>query len=452
MPVRPFTPTVALRPGELVQVDTTRLDVMAIGGDGRPVRPDLTIALDVATRSVMAAALREESTRAVDAPLPAEMAVPHPVRPGRPAQLPPAHAAVPYDRLLALDARPEQAAARPVVVPKTIVIDRGAIFISAAFPAACETLGVSVQPAPPRSPAAKGTVERTFGSTNTLFAQHLAGYTRPHVLAHDEAVADQVRFTVAQLQELLDEWIAACRQHRPHDGLHHPLLPNKALAPNETWAALLGASGYVPLPLTGAAYLELLPVRWHPVTGRGSASTSAPTTMPCSTSTAAGPPPPARTVSGRSISTRTTSGRSTSGCPTPTCTRSPGSTTTTSTPRSPRPPNATSAPPWTSARAARHTKPPWPKAADPVLRRARPASPAQPARPQTAPGMDTGRTPPPAADAPPGPSHYADSPDTPETRSQDDARDDVGIDEPGAHLPAVTGALTFHDADKEADL
>jgi hypothetical protein len=33
------------------------------------------------------------------------------------------------------------------------------------------------QPAPPRSPAAKGAVERTFGSINTLFAQHVAGYT-----------------------------------------------------------------------------------------------------------------------------------------------------------------------------------------------------------------------------------------------------------------------------------
>ncbi|MFK4070417.1 hypothetical protein [Streptomyces sp. NPDC029674] len=35
------------------------------------------------------------------------------------------------------------------------------------------------------------------------------------------------------------------------------------------WAALLGASGYVPLPLSGADYTALLPVRFHPVTGRG---------------------------------------------------------------------------------------------------------------------------------------------------------------------------------------
>ncbi|MFF3336931.1 Mu transposase C-terminal domain-containing protein [Streptomyces sp. NPDC002888] len=269
-PVRPFTPTVALRPGELVQIDTTRLDVMAISEDGKPLRPELTIALEIATRSVVAAVLREEGTKAVDAALLlAEMAVPHPVRPGWGEQLRLAHAAVPYDRLLTLDERLQSAAARPVVVPETIVIDRGAIFVSTAFLAACETLGVSVQPAPPRSPAAKGAVERTFGSINTLFAQHVAGYTGPHVLARGETVQGEARFTVAQLQELLDEWITACWQHRPHDGLRHPVLPKAALAPNEMWGALLGACGYVPLPLTGADYVELLPVRFHPVTGRG---------------------------------------------------------------------------------------------------------------------------------------------------------------------------------------
>ncbi|MFG3268646.1 MULTISPECIES: Mu transposase C-terminal domain-containing protein [Streptomyces] len=115
----------------------------------------------------------------------------------------------------------------------------------------------------------KGIVERTFGTINTLFCQHLPGYTGSHVLARGERVEDEARFTVAQLQELLDEWITACWQHRPHDGLRHPLLPKKALAPNEMWGALLGACGYVPLPLTGADYLELLPVRFHRVTGRG---------------------------------------------------------------------------------------------------------------------------------------------------------------------------------------
>ncbi|GAA3112544.1 hypothetical protein [Streptomyces echinatus] len=69
-----------------------------------------------------------------------------------------------------------------------------------------------MRPAPPRFPAAKGAVERTFGRINTLFAQHVAGYTGPHVLARGKAVAHEAQFTVVQLHELLQEWITACWQ------------------------------------------------------------------------------------------------------------------------------------------------------------------------------------------------------------------------------------------------
>ena len=38
------------------------------------------------------------------------------------------------------------AAAKPVIVPDTIVIDRGKVFVSETFMSACRTLGISVQP------------------------------------------------------------------------------------------------------------------------------------------------------------------------------------------------------------------------------------------------------------------------------------------------------------------
>ncbi len=43
-PVAPFTVTAAHRPGEIVQIDTTPLDVMAVLDDGVTGRPELTIA------------------------------------------------------------------------------------------------------------------------------------------------------------------------------------------------------------------------------------------------------------------------------------------------------------------------------------------------------------------------------------------------------------------------
>ena len=83
-----FTPTHAARPGEQVQVDSTPIDVLVLLDNGVPVRADLTIAVDVATRTICAAVLRPVGTKAVDAALLlARMLVPEPMRPGWSAAL-----------------------------------------------------------------------------------------------------------------------------------------------------------------------------------------------------------------------------------------------------------------------------------------------------------------------------------------------------------------------------
>ncbi len=77
-----------MRPGEQIQIDSTPIDVMVLAADGVPVRADLTIAVDVATRSICAGVLRPVGTKAVDASLLlAKMMVPEPMRPGWPTVL-----------------------------------------------------------------------------------------------------------------------------------------------------------------------------------------------------------------------------------------------------------------------------------------------------------------------------------------------------------------------------
>lgn len=215
-PARASSAPVVLRPGEQVQIDTTRLDIMAVLEDGSLGRPELTIAVDVATRSILAAVLRPHSTKAVDvALLLAEMAVPHPARLTWPSVLHLSRAEVPFERMLSLDERLEGAAARPVIVPETIVVDRGKIYLSQGFVAACETLGVSVQPAPPRRPQAKAVVERTFGAINGLFCQYVAGHTGSNTQRRGSKTAAETRWTIPQLQDFLDEWITCGWQNRP---------------------------------------------------------------------------------------------------------------------------------------------------------------------------------------------------------------------------------------------
>ena len=82
-------------------------------------------------------------------------------------------------------------------------------------------------------------------------------------------VADEAVWTVGQLQELFDEWVVACWQNRPHEGLSHTWGEGRDLSPNEMYAACVGVSGYVPLPLGGDDYMELLPAAFRTVNDYG---------------------------------------------------------------------------------------------------------------------------------------------------------------------------------------
>jgi putative transposase len=46
-------------------------------------------------------------------------------------------------------------------------------------------------------------------------------------------------------------------------------VPSEALTPNEKYAALVTIAGYVPVPLTPADYIELLPVTWRAINSYG---------------------------------------------------------------------------------------------------------------------------------------------------------------------------------------
>jgi transposase InsO family protein len=269
-PDAPFGSVRAARPGELVQIDTTPLDVMAVLDDGVTGRVELTMLVDLATRTLCSGVLRPHGTKAVDAALLlARAVVPEPMRPGWPEALRMRASRLPHLELVAVDARLADAAAKPVIVPETIVCDRGTVYLSETFLGACARLGISVQPAHPYTPTDKAVVERTFSSINTLFCQYVAGYTGRDVTRRGRDVQEQAVWSIGELQDLFDQWVLTGWQPRPHDGLRHPDLPRAELSPNEMYAALVAAAGYLPLALSGEDYLELLPVAWRRITVEG---------------------------------------------------------------------------------------------------------------------------------------------------------------------------------------
>jgi putative transposase len=268
-PDGPFGMVTAVRPGEWMQIDSTPADVRVVLDNGMIDRAELTWLIDVATRTIPAAVLRP-STKAVDAALLLARALtPEPMRPGWADALRMSRSVLPHRRLTAIDQRLEHAAARPVIVPETIVCDHGMVYMSQAFRSACRALGISFQPSHKGSPWEKGAVERSLGSVATLFAQYAAGYVGSSAERRGKDAGQAAAWSIIELQDLLDEWIVAVWQNRPHDGLRHPLAPGRALTPNEQYAALVETAGCVPVPLSAGDYTELLPVTWRTVNAYG---------------------------------------------------------------------------------------------------------------------------------------------------------------------------------------
>jgi hypothetical protein len=243
-PDAPFGRREANAPGEVMEIDSTQLDVLVRLADGVVGRVELTALVDVATRTVTAAVLRP-TTKAPDASvLLARTVTPEPMRPGWPQAMAMAESALPFRRLLGIDERLEHAAARPVIIPSTIVADHGKVFVSVSFMASCEFLGINVQPARKATGTDKPHIERTLGSVASLFAQYVAGYTGRSPEYRGRRAEDAAVWPLPELQDLLDQWIIACWQNRPHDGLRDPLLPGREFTPNEKYAALVETAGY----------------------------------------------------------------------------------------------------------------------------------------------------------------------------------------------------------------
>jgi hypothetical protein len=139
------------RPGEYLLMDTTRPDVFALDpATLRWMQAELTVSMDWYSRCICGIRITPVSTKSVDAAATLFQAF----RP-RPAGTDwPGHAVwpehgIPRSVLVDVDAieGPLKGSANPAVVPETIVIDHGKIYVSEHLTSVCQRMGISIQPA-----------------------------------------------------------------------------------------------------------------------------------------------------------------------------------------------------------------------------------------------------------------------------------------------------------------
>ncbi|MEU3862672.1 transposase [Streptomyces sp. NPDC028722] len=284
-PRSPYTPTVALRPGQLVQIDTSPLKIKAIGDDGRAISAELTSAIDVATRDCMALMIVPavtgegkpgqriggRATKAFDLVLLlAQCFAPLSMRPGWDPLTAASASALPYDKLCEADARFAQAvAARPIIHPRTIVIDQGSPYLSDHFKMVCSFLGISIIYARKDTPTDKPLAEAFFHGIGDTFSQFAMGWTGRTHEQRGNGVERQRLYSINQLQAAAEEWVALDYQQQPHEGLRSPLYPGMVLSPNKMYDHLVATYGYRPRQLTAEDNRKLLVPAWVKVTDKG---------------------------------------------------------------------------------------------------------------------------------------------------------------------------------------
>jgi putative transposase len=254
----------ASRVGEAVMLDTTPLDVLCYDPvEDITYTTELTIAIDVASRSLLAWRFKPGGTKAADAgALIGDAMTPEPMRPGWPDRLRHAALKLACEPLLSLDERFAAAAARPVVFPEKVIIDHGKAFASQAVKDSCRRYGISVQDARAYRPTDKPQVEAAFKTIRSGFSQHVAGYKGYKAGQRGRQAEQHARWTLSDIDYFFAEYVIAVYQRRHHAGLILPGFDNLRLSPNDAYRILVHKSGYVACPSDPNLYLELLPIQW----------------------------------------------------------------------------------------------------------------------------------------------------------------------------------------------
>jgi transposase InsO family protein len=255
------------RPGEYLLMDSTRLDVFAFDPlTLRWVQAELSIGMDWYTRCVTGIRLTPVSTKAVDV----SAVLYQSFRPRPAGKDWPRHAVwpehgIPRTVLVDVDAAEGPGFASPALVPETLVVDHGKVYVSEHLTSVCRRMGISIQPARLRTGRDKGPVERFFRTLREDLLQALPGYKGPDIHSRGERPEDDAFFFLDELEAIIREWTAVVYHSRPHSGLIDPSLPGLRMSPAKMFEHGMARAGYIEAPRDSDLAFEFLQTKWRTI-------------------------------------------------------------------------------------------------------------------------------------------------------------------------------------------
>jgi transposase InsO family protein len=268
-PPAPYGRLRALRPGEYLILDTTRLDVFAMDPVSlRWVQAELTIAMDLFDRGIAGLRLTPVSTKAADVAavlFEAVRPLPEPAAGWVSLQPPyrglPGSVVIDAGKLADSDGKP----LLPSVPAETIVVDHGKVYLSEHVMSACARLGISVQPARVYQGTDKAALERFFLTLGEQLLVALPGYKGPDVYRRGSAPEQEAFYFLHELEQIIRQWIARCYHRQPHAGLRIPEVPGLDLSPLEMFARGIAQAGYLQVPARPDLAFDFLKTEWRTI-------------------------------------------------------------------------------------------------------------------------------------------------------------------------------------------
>jgi transposase InsO family protein len=244
-PATPYGHLYSCRLGEYLLLDTTQLDVYAMDPITlRWMKLQLTVAMDLASRSITGIRLSPVSAKAVDA----AMVLYESLFPGSRSHT--GSGLLPYTGVPSEVYLPDPAdhAGLPGVYPDTVIIDHGRMYMSDHVRGVCQRLGFSIQPARVLQSTDKAVLERWFKTLRDDLLQRLRGYKGPDVYSRGKRVENLAFYFIDELEAIIREWIVTQYHTQAHEGLVEPGIPGLELSPDEMRDVLMARGGHLLLP------------------------------------------------------------------------------------------------------------------------------------------------------------------------------------------------------------
>lgn len=249
------------RPGQVVALDTTELPVMVREGVfGEPIRVNLTLALDVYTRSIVAFRLTPVSDTSIDvAMVLLDVMMPLPMCEGWGEEMEWPYPGIPA--VVVAGIAGHKVAGLPFFSPETVTTDHGTVYKNHDLVEAQRVIGTNILPARVLRPTDKQTVERIFGSVRTLLFEYLPGYKGVDSSDRGADIEGDAVLTIDQVQRTIAAWVVSTWQNRAL-GEHAPAWdPGGAHSPNTLFAASMEQGGFALQVPSRDMYFRLLPFR-----------------------------------------------------------------------------------------------------------------------------------------------------------------------------------------------